>query len=669
MSGIILVGFCVPVSAALRDFIPKIWNYSAELDVDVVSDTDETEFDSGSTKTQDNYAREVVSFWLNGYVYHKRFIRYYLGLSAGLNQENITINDEDSGWRTGSGTGYDFRAVILPEHPYKLILFTRRLEPLTRPGISALGDQVTYSKGASFRYKQKPYFVNLDYVNTTNETGPNSYENSVYSGNGTYYKQYRDGGLLRLTGSYLHRETSSSSGFKGSDDDAAFLNTIVYKRHTLSSSVSSTSFEQKKDLAVSGKTFTWMENLHLTLPWNLSAGLGYGFTKAEANFDTPSSSGNSDSTGNNYILDLTHRLYDSLVTRYTFRLQDASSTVGSSNATSNVLSVNYAKNIPGGRLYAGFSYAQVDSTFKGALDISFESHAVDFPLSGPVPSPVPEGDFRLNHLDVDPATLTLFVRNPDPPFDLLVMRENIDYTATVINRVMYIDIIGLPLVHPLFPLNYAFLASYSLLNRDTTLKTTSTSYTISADLFSNLLNPYYSHFTTETSGNLGIEPFSQTTDTVGINVTKLPFTFSTSYTNVQSTGTPYKLWRNDLTYRETFEDETEVNASAYYSTINYPQGTSGSGQGYTDKLSGVAAGIQKRYLNRLLTVALGGSYSRTRGLSNSNVYTGNGYLSWNVNRLQVVAGASVSSSDVTSGSTHYRRLVEHFWLRIKRKLF
>jgi len=98
-----------------------------------------------------------------------------------------------------------------------------------------------------------------------------------------------------------------------------------------------------------------MENLHLTLPWNLSAGLGYGFTKAEANFDTPSSSGNSDSTGSNYILDLTHRLYDSLVTRYTFRLQDASSTVGSSNATSNVLSVNYAKNIPA----AGYTQGSV----------------------------------------------------------------------------------------------------------------------------------------------------------------------------------------------------------------------------------------------------------------------------------------------------------------------
>jgi len=110
--GVLRSGF-----SRVKGFHPKIWNYSAELDVDVVSDTDETEFDSGSTKTQDNYAREVVSFWLNGYVYHKRFIRYYLGLSAGLNQENITINDEDSGWRTGSGTGYDFRAVILLSIP------------------------------------------------------------------------------------------------------------------------------------------------------------------------------------------------------------------------------------------------------------------------------------------------------------------------------------------------------------------------------------------------------------------------------------------------------------------------------------------------------------------------------------------------------------------------
>src|SRR3990172_6680487 len=220
-----------PVSAALSSFVPKIYDYSAELEIDATYYTDENKSNGRGFKTTDFFSRERLNFYLTGYVYHSRFIQYSLKLSEGLKQRNYTNNTVTSGWIPGIASGYDFTMIILPEHPYNLQLFARRYEPLSKQTLASQAPSVNYSKGAIFTYKKKPYFVTLSYVNNITEATQSTYTNTSYSANATYYKQYSDNRLLALSGSYNHRDFSSSlSSADNSSDDIYLNNNISWKK-------------------------------------------------------------------------------------------------------------------------------------------------------------------------------------------------------------------------------------------------------------------------------------------------------------------------------------------------------------------------------------------------------------------------------------------------------
>lgn len=661
---IVLAAFPSRASGDWRQFIPKIHDYSADLEVNTIYTSDENTSQGRGLKTTDFFAREKINFYLTGYVYHPRFIQYSLKLGVGLKEENFKTTQIDTGWTTSTASEYHFRMIVLPEHPYNLELYTLRIEPLTRQAFSTQSSAVGFSKGAIFRYKEKPYFVTLSYVDTTNETSLSSFNTKSYHGSGTYYKEYRGGNTLSFSGSYDHRNsTSSLSSFEGSSDSASLSNKISLKNVSLGSALGYSSIKQGgAAISVDNNVLSWTENLSARLPWNFATSLTYNLSKGESSFETPASpETKTTSTGNNFRYDLSHRLYYSLFTQYSFGYNSLSSNQGDSKMASNTLSVNYAKNIPRGRLSAGASYSLSNHDRKGGAFVANELHT-----GVAVP-----GFFILNSQGVDLATLIILLRDPQPPFELVSLIENVDYTVTVIGRTVRIDILTLP---PQFPVpgTYDFLASYSLASRNVEFETTTTSYNISLNLFNDLINPYYSHLSTKQrilSGSLGEEPFDEKADTVGLIVNRIPFTFTGEYQKVSSNVTPYTAWRTELRYLQDITLTTQLQAAGRYSSTNYPQGTSLGGQPYTDKVAGVDAGILKRFPKRNISLSVRGFYSQKKGLASSNTYGLNSFLTWTARKLLVTMGATVNSSTTEFQEIRTKRISQYYYLNVKRELF
>ncbi len=59
---------------------------------------------------------------------------------------------------------YEFRTLILPEHPYNLELFVLRYNPFVIGRANSEIGSVTLSKGALFTYKKRPVKFKLNYT-------------------------------------------------------------------------------------------------------------------------------------------------------------------------------------------------------------------------------------------------------------------------------------------------------------------------------------------------------------------------------------------------------------------------------------------------------------------------------------------------------------------------
>jgi hypothetical protein len=661
---IVLAAFPSRASGDWRQFIPRIYDYSADLELNAIYTSDENTSQGRGLKTTDFFAREKINFYLTGYVYHPRFIVYSLKLGVGLKEENFKTTQSDSGWTTATSREYEFRTIILPEHPYNLELYTLRLEPLTRQALSTQASSVGFSKGAIFRYKDKPYFVNLSYVDTTTETSLSSFNTKSYHASATYFKEYRGGNILSFSGSYDHRNsTSSASSFEGSSDSASLSNRISLKNASIGSSLGYSSVEQGgAAVSVNNRVFSWTENVSAKLPWNFHTSITYNLSKGESKFEAPAApETKTTTTTNNFSYDLSHRLYASLFTKYSFGYSSLSSNQGDNKIISNTLSVNYAKNIPRGRLMAGASYTISNNDRKGGASIINEQHT-----GVAVP-----GFFILNSQDVDLATLIILVRDPQPPFELVSLTEGVDYTIAVIGRTVRIDILTLP---PRFPVpgTYDFFASYSLASRNVEFETTTISYNASLTLFEDLINPYYSHLSTKQrilSGSLGEDPFDEKADTMGLILSRRPFTLTGEYQKVSSNVTPYTAWRTELRYLQDITPTTQLQAAGRYSSTNYPQGTTLGGQAYTDKVLGADAGVLKRFPKRNISLSVRGFYSQKRGLSSSDTYGLTSSLTWTTRKLLVTMGATVNSTTTDFQEIKTKRMSQYYYLNVKRQLF
>jgi len=663
---------------AIGQFAPRIYDYSAELELNAAYDSNEHKSDGRGTETKQIFSRQKLNFYLTGYSYHPRFIQYSLKLSTGLKEAKFESEAFDTGWTTGSAWEYDFRAIVLPEHPYNLEVYTRRLEPLSRSAFSS-DPSVTYSSGAFLRYKQLPYTGNLSYVRSTTETARASYTTTSYGADGSYFREYTGNRSLLLAGRYTHKDSSASGiSSKSSSDTMSLNNRISIKNVSLGSGLTNSFRKQSSDrLSMKSNVFTWSENLNAALPWNFSTALSYTYAKSRSDLDAGAAPKRTlQSTSEGVNLRVNHKLYSSLASYYTTGFRKLSSSTGDTTSTRSGAGVNYSKKIPWGRLNAGASYSLTVTETEGAPGVSNEVHEGLFFPSGPSIGPdtgAGPGDFKLDNPDADPASLILFVRNPLLPEEFILLTAQADYELQLLGNELYIDIVNLPAT-PEFvtPGTFDFLVSYSLVRRDVKTETRSSAYSLSASFFKDLLNPYYRHYRSEQrhiSGSFNGEPLDETIDIVGLLVNRNPFTFSAEYQNVRSNLSPYDAWRTDLTYREQLALNTTVHATVRYSVTNYSSGFSPARDSYTDKIFGLMGGVQQRFPRRNIALNVNGAYSHKTGLATSTTYTGSSALSWTAKKFLLTLGGSVSASKSEFGDVSSDRLTQRYYLNVRRTLF
>ncbi|MEJ2684847.1 MAG: hypothetical protein P8Z71_10680 [Candidatus Sulfobium sp.] len=661
---VLLLVLTVPaeVRADFRQFVPRISEYHGFLTVDSSYENQEDTTNGRGIKSKDFFLRETLQLAALGYVYDPRFITFVLKFSGGVKHESFSIGPRSEPFTTMFASEYTFRMIVLPEHPYNLELFALRVEPLTRRAFLQ-SKSVAYSKGAIFRYKKKPYFFNAHYLENTTDSPGGSYSTRKYGFLGTYFKEMGQEKFYSYSASYDHTSSSFTAG--GSTDEAALSNTYFLKWISFSTNAAYQQSSQDQgpySLALNSRTMSVGERAHFRLPWNFGSDLAFGWSR-----NTLKTSGGNiapqelSATTRNGSFTLTHRLYSSLFTHYSLGYGALKSDTGRTTTLANNLGVNYSKNIPWGRMRVAVSVGRTTTDRKGILSVPNEPH----------PGVSVPGLFTLNNQDVDATTIIVFAKSPDVPGQLIPLTQDTDYVLQPFGNTYRITIVSLP---PDFaiPGTYDFVVSYTLNNAESKLRTTNLNYSINFELFKDTFFPYYDHSTSRqkvVSGIANEVPWNLTSDTVGFQFVKRPFTLSASYLTVRSNINPSRGWRTEATYVKSLTQNVQMQAAANYSSVFYPQGTGTGGVSYTDQLFGTSASVQWRFPKHNMYLDAVGAYSRDQSLTTSNSYSLSSNYVWHAGKVYVRAGATVSLSDSEFGGGKSRRTDQYYYLTVKRQLF
>jgi len=657
------------VRADWREFVPVITGSQAYLDVVSSYESENNNVAGQGTQWSDIFVGEKLTFNVFGYSYDPKFIEFKLNVAEVLKQEDFTeSNEPTTGWESASATEYGAWIVILPDHPYTLRLFTYKTEPLPKTEFGVEIPTAETSTGAIFQYKSRPYFFNMSYIDTTTESSISSSQVDEFRTEGTYLKNFKNGVRLTLSGEYDYSSFSTSSTPAGTSSVYSFFTNIDLGKVGLTSGIDKSDFNQNTlNGILVNDTFDWREHLNATLPLHFTSDLSYHYTKNTSDIgDDTSGGGEVSSTDKGIEFNITHRLYNSLVSSYTFSHDSSvSSFSGEISSTSNALSFTYNKKIPwDGNLLAGFSLGTATVDESGQSSVVNESHAA---------IPVP-GSFTLNQQAVDPTTIEVFLKSPISPFELVLLEENVNYIVSPMNNSFQITIISLP---PQFiiPGIFDFSVTYDLVGASFSSQTNTLGYNVSLTLFNNLLNPYFSYSTADSRLLTGSfpqgQPLQLSTTTAGLLFYKDPWRALIEYDRFESNLGSSNGFRSEVTFAKTFAESNRITATAAYSNYLISQEIyTGAGQSYTEKTVTLSANMLNELYTKFIVLSTGGSFSYVQGLTKTTAYSFDTNLSWKVGRISLVLGASAYSS-ISSGVdlVSSRQFHQYYYLNMRRYFF
>lgn len=687
----VLLAVCVAVEYApalafadwadWQQFIPRPLANGVYVDTYTSFEQDNNRSGGSPVRWHDTFFREKLTFYSDGYSYHPRFLRYHFSITGAEKQEDYESSFLPTlGWQYGSGVEYDARIVLLPEHPYNLRLYATRYEPLFKEQTATQHNAVETSRGASFRYRKKPYFMHASYGEDSVDSADVSSDIQRAYVDGEYFKRYKSGNELSFRGAFNPSWFNNSQGLDGNSYEYLVANFVNLKRVRLTSSLSKDTFDQET-LAPGGFKFSndqlaWYELLTGYLPWNFRTDLSYRYQDNNSTTEsTGAPSTDLSDKDRNLQFDLVHRLYQSVDTTYTLLHDDRTSSGGDTTALSNSLTINYTKAIPSGRILAGISGSRTDTDNHGQVDVVNESDA----------SVVP-GSFTLRQQNVEMQSIDVFLlvclvpvtsidQCPSPPARVL-LEEGINYTTQQVGNSVTIAVTAVPPEYlvPDVTHVYPFLVSYSLLGGDFSLRTDAFGANTSVQLLDDLLTPYFGYLALRSdvlSGTfLGI-PVDSTTYTTGLIVHRGPVRARAEYQELDWQVSPYQAWRAELQYSAALTATTNLYATTAYLNKHYPQGTSpGNPVAFNEESESVAGSIQKLFPAQNLSAGAGGSFSHLQGLIDSNGYSANASLTWKIGKVDLSLGASVYGADTSgtaAGSTH--RDHQLFYLKVRRQIF
>lgn len=654
------------VSADWKLFIPQPYERGAELRFTALGERDDNRLGNNTLNWDDRYLREKFSVYSKGSVYHPRFLQYDVSLGGLLRQEDYSSSlSESTGWQHSSGVEYNARVYVLPEHPYNGELFAFRLEPLTRQRASTLLSNVETSKGALFRYRKKPRFLNARYVENTIDTSESFSRTRTYGFGGTYLKDFENAKLLTVSASYNHPGFSNSFGLKGHSNEYLLSGLIRNRWLSSNSDLSKTDLTQGSSVleTLGSDQFSFMELVSARLRYNFRSDFRY---RHQRNTNNTASAATApierSSTINEAEVTVAHQLYESLESRYTFRRESTASTGGDSTNVGNYGYVNYTKRTDWGILLTGLNLGRSSLDSSGETAVVNETHAV---VSVP-------GSFLLNEpQQVDPLSIQVFLKSPLPPNETILLEENVHYTVFFGGASVQINVFSLP---PRFavPETYDFVVTYAFLNGTFKLQTDTFGYRFSFDFFNSLM-PYYDYSRTAQdllSGSFPGQLYDSTAQTVGLVYRRAGLRLMGEYQNLDWPVSPYNAKRFEARYTDSVTPTFSLTAAAEYLDKYYLESVLETQDAHRDKRTSLFMNIQKQLFDRRLRFTAGGSYSRFRGLLQGDLVSFNTSLTWRVAKLDFALGASAYRSDTTGPvSPDQLRTHQYFYLNVGRKLF
>ena len=651
-------------------FLPHTLETHAWAELFGLYEKDDVTAQPQRTVWSDTFLKEKLTLLTTGYFYHPRFLLYHLTISGAIKQENYEQTSlPPLHWRNGKSLEYDAHAVFLPEHPYNLELFSTRYEPLFREQFATHVDTVSTNNGAEVRYGYRPWFLHARVEDDKIDSPEYSSDVKRLTLDGRYLQDFGPGKSVFVDARFAPSRLTDSTGFEGRTTDAAFGNGLEYGRFRLNSNVSTNDLSQQGGSTAFGATtrqLSWFEQFTADLPWRLRAEAYWRYYDNRNEYAATADQQQTtlSSIHQDVETDLKHQLYDSLQTTYIFRWSQDLSSSGDSRSVLDSLSLNYTKLVlgPENRLNAGLSLGQGETRNSGQPQVVDELHSA---------TPVP-GSFLLQQTNVDPRSVSVLVRSPEPPNGLVPLTEGPNYTLSTVGNSLEVTILSLPPEFPV-PGKYDVQVSYSLTAGAFTIRTRTLAQSASLALFNNLLSPYYSVNVARSDVLAGSFPGALDSDVLaaGLSLFRGPWRARLEFDDVRWTISPWHGWRADLQIVSPIGPSTNVNGTATWQDRHFDE-TAGNGgvPAYTERIVSASGNVQQFLFSHTLSLSCGGSYSRYEGLAFSRSYSLNAALSWKIGKLDVSGGANYTSADSQDATTYESRTVhQYYYLRVKRILF
>ena len=657
---------------AVSEFYPRIYNNEGELEIGALYDSYKNTSAGRGSEATDSYIVERFVFTSTGYIYHPRFIQFLGKFAVGFSQEKYTQTNpspsQDESWSNVFRGEYELRALVLPEHPYNLELYTLRREPFVRGLSAGPFNSVITSSGAIFKYKEKPYNFLLSYDLSTIDSRTFTTDTDAFVASGSYTKDWGS-----FWGAYTHTgsDTVQTQGLPyptSNTVDTYSLGNYLYfweKNARLSSTVTENMFGQSSPLStVDDDRLTWVEQLNLDLPWRFDASLAYRYSddnQTTRYANRPDEITLSNKTQNANLV-ITQRLYQSLVTSYSYNYWTTASTGGDSTSSSNILTSSYRKMIPRGYLNVGISLGRSVTEGVGEPVVINEKHNAQI-----------FGEFTLLGSNIDGASIVVTVRSAQTG-NILPLVKDINYIVTPFGLSFRVRILSVPeeasSPDPFY--QYEFLVTYSLNSTDYKLETKNFASTLRLDLFERLVNPYYYYSRSDQNVLSGSYPGGDQTvviNTVGVSSEQPYYTLLVEYQDYNSTLNPTKTFRAEGTFWNTYNETTTLSANAYYMDRLYLAVPELNTPEYTEVTVGGRLRGEIKFPRQNLTASLAGNYWQTNGMFMTRSSLLNALLTWRIGQLDITLGADVGSSvtDLQNGKQESTHNV--YYLTMRRKLF
>jgi hypothetical protein len=667
----IIALFCLTapacVLADLRQFIPQIYSTEGDLEINASYESKENRLAGKGTQTSDTFLNEKIVLTVNGFVYHPRFLLFLGKIGLGFSQEKYSSSSAGTDESSESNMfiqEYEFRTLLLPEHPYNLELYAMRYNPFivgkANPEISS----VTLSEGALFNYKKRPFKFKLNYSMSDTESSRSVSESKNFNAFANYFKEN-----FTLAGALSRAVTKNTIGSVGSEfkllnysieNQIRLFQRKVYFTSNASQVISD---QQSVKTVTEGNRLTWTEQLNMYLPWNFNTILTYGYFKdvqKSRDIDTEAK-GLLDSMSNSAGLSITHMLYESLRTVYNFNYNATFTSTGDSEITMNYFGTSYIKKIPWGKLIADLQLSNSHLERIGAptvIDENIQAKIFD--------------EFTLKESNIDVELIRVFVIDPvtGGPIELT---NNVHYSVDRVGDTVKIFIIDIPFEaknpDPFY--EYTFKVRYSFIVSSIEIEKSGFGYNLKLELFDRLVNPYYLYNHEDQkllSGTLSGGTDTITSQTVGLVLQKQPYSLLMEYQDYDSRLTPSKRFRAETKYMQNFEQTTYIDARVYYTKVQNLAGLFDP-ESTTETSIGMDLRVSKRYPRKNLTVTAFGAYSNRKSNFKTNVYSLGGAVTWKVAMIDLSLGANMSMIESALDTGKAETTSQTYYFTLKRKLF